>query len=101
MQTGYGAGAAPQHDFKSQRFGLDVPHPVVELRRDVERSILASYGIPPRARVSPDARPGAPRSMAGGAFAVRGAGCGVGAAAGSLVQHAGMTLDQARAVVGL
>ena len=37
MQTGYGAGAAPQHDFKSQRFGLDVPHPVVELRRDVER----------------------------------------------------------------
>ena len=132
MQTGYGAGAgaAPAHDFKSQRFGLDVPHPVVELRRDAERSILSSYGIPPglashqtpgqalreawRAALSLSVAPVAElvQSQLREALDEPGLQLDLGRcraadvatlarAAGSLVQHAGMPLADARAVVGL
>ena len=46
---GWGAGpsAAPQNEYASRRFGLTPPPGAVELRRDVERSILAASGIPP------------------------------------------------------
>ena len=49
MQAGYSAGAsaAPERDFHSERFGLNAPQAVAELRRDVERLILACYGLPP------------------------------------------------------
>ena len=48
-RAGHGAGpsAAPERDYVAQRFGMDHPQAVGELRRDVERSILASYGLPP------------------------------------------------------
>ena len=47
--AGYGAGpaAAPPGDYRSVRFGMNPPESVVEARRDVERSVLATYGIPP------------------------------------------------------
>ena len=44
---GAGAMAAPEHDYQSRRFGLNPPPAAVEVRRDVERSIHASAGIPP------------------------------------------------------
>ena len=49
QQAGYGAGpgAAPQSDYKSERFGLKPPESTIELRRDVERSILAAFGLLP------------------------------------------------------
>ena len=49
MQGGSGAGAmaAPEHDFRARRFGIDPPQAISELRRDVERSIHAASGIPP------------------------------------------------------
>ena len=47
--AGYGAGpgAAPSKDYKPERFGFAPPETVVEARRDVERSILAACGVPP------------------------------------------------------
>ncbi len=44
---GAGPGAAPAHEFKPARFGISPPAAAVELRRDIERSILAACGIPP------------------------------------------------------
>ena len=46
---GYGAGpgVAPQREYTPHRFGLDPPEGMVELRRDVGRDVLASCGIPP------------------------------------------------------
>ena len=54
--SGWGAGpaAATMAEYQSRRFGLNPPDTAVELRRDVERSILAASGIPP-ALVSPNA----------------------------------------------
>ena len=48
MAGGHGAGpgAAPQHDYKAERFGFAPPTTVIEARRDVERSILAACGVP-------------------------------------------------------
>ncbi len=47
--AGYGAGpgAAPSKDYKPERFGFAPPETAVEARRDVERSILAACGVPP------------------------------------------------------
>ena len=47
--AGYGAGpaAAPPGDYRSARFGMNPPEATVEARRDVERSVLSCYGIPP------------------------------------------------------
>ena len=47
--AGYGAGpaAAPPGDYRSARFGMNPPESTVEARRDVERSILGCYGVPP------------------------------------------------------
>ena len=47
--AGYGAGpaAAPPGDYRSARFGMNPPEATVEARRDVERSILGCYGVPP------------------------------------------------------
>ena len=46
---GMGAGAvnAPDTDYMARRFGMNPPAGVVEIRRDVERSIHAAAGIPP------------------------------------------------------
>ena len=54
QQAGYGAGpgAAPQSDYKSERFGLKPPESTIELRRDVERSILGTYGMASGSRTS-------------------------------------------------
>ena len=48
-EAGYGAGpsAAPQKEYTPSRFGFDAPETAVEARRDVERSILAACGVPP------------------------------------------------------
>ena len=47
--AGYGAGpgAAPSKDYKPERFGFAPPETAIEARRDVERSILAACGVPP------------------------------------------------------
>ena len=47
--AGYGAGpgAAPSKDYKPERFGFGPPETAIEARRDVERSILAACGVPP------------------------------------------------------
>ena len=47
--AGYGAGpaAAPPGDYRSARFGMNPPEATVEVRRDIERSILSCYGFPP------------------------------------------------------
>ena len=47
--AGYGAGpaAAPPGDYRSARYGLNPPESTIEARRDVERSVLSCYGIPP------------------------------------------------------
>ena len=47
--AGYGAGpaAAPPGDYRSVRFGMNPPESTIEVRRDVERSILSCYGFPP------------------------------------------------------
>ena len=51
MAAGYGAGpgVAPSlsNEYQSRRFGINPPEAVAELRRDVERSILATFGILP------------------------------------------------------
>ena len=49
QQAGYGAGpgAVPAADYKSERFGPKPPESTIELRRDVERSILGTYGLAP------------------------------------------------------
>ena len=51
MAAGYGAGpgVAPtlSNEYKAHRFGINPPEAVAELRRDVERSILATFGILP------------------------------------------------------
>ena len=46
---GWGAGpsAAPANEYAARRFGLTPPAGAVELRRDVERSILAASGTSP------------------------------------------------------
>ena len=46
---GFGAGPAnaPASDYKSSRFGLAPPESAIELRRDVERWILSTYGLLP------------------------------------------------------
>lgn len=44
---GAGPGAAPSKDYKPERFGFAPPETAVEARRDVERSILAACGVPP------------------------------------------------------
>ena len=44
---GGGPGAAPAKDYKPERFGFNPPETAVETRRDVERSILAACGVPP------------------------------------------------------
>ena len=48
MKGGYdgGPGVAPDRDYKSERFGLNPPPGTVEVRRDVERSILSAAGVP-------------------------------------------------------
>lgn len=47
--AGWGAGAhaAPQKDYRASRYGIEPRPATVELRRDVERSILSACGIPP------------------------------------------------------
>ena len=47
MMSGHGAGAglAPSHDWTPRRFGINPPPGTVELRRDVSRDIIATYGI--------------------------------------------------------
>ena len=51
MASGYGAGpgVAPSlsNEYQSRRFGISPPEAVAELRRDVERSILSTFGILP------------------------------------------------------
>ena len=37
----------PHKDYRPERFGLNPPQAVNELRRDVERSVLAACGVPP------------------------------------------------------
>ena len=128
---GQGAGAmnAPEHDFRSVRFGIDPPQAIAELRRDVERSIHAASGIPPV--LANHAAPGQSLREGWRTFAAltlepiaelvaeqlsealgveleldmrraRAADVATLArAAGSLVQNAGMTLADAREVVGL
>ena len=44
---GGGPGVAPHKDYRPERFGLNPPQAVNELRRDVERSVLAACGVPP------------------------------------------------------
>ena len=47
--AGYGAGpgAAPQKEYKPERFGLNPPAATVDVRRDAERSIMAACGVAP------------------------------------------------------
>ena len=45
--TAPGPAAAPPGDYRSARFGMNPPEATVEARRDVERSILGCYGVPP------------------------------------------------------
>ena len=51
MSGGFGAGPgtapAPASEYVPRRFGASPPTALTELRRDIERSILASYGILP------------------------------------------------------
>ena len=51
MSSGFGAGpgVAPTltNEYMARRFGINPPSSVAELRRDVERSILSSFGILP------------------------------------------------------
>ena len=49
MASGFGGGPgiAPASEYTPHRFGANPPTALTELRRDVERSILASYGILP------------------------------------------------------
>ena len=44
---GVGPANAPDSDYMARRFGMNPPAGVVEIRRDVERSIHAAAGIPP------------------------------------------------------
>ena len=44
---GAGPGAAPSKDYRAERFGFHPPETAIEARRDVERSILAACGVPP------------------------------------------------------
>ena len=48
-EAGYGAGpsAAPQKEYTPSRFGFAAPEQAVEARRDVERTLLAACGVPP------------------------------------------------------
>ena len=131
QMAGYGAGpgAAPTHDYKSSRFGLNPPESAVETRENVQRSILGCYGLLPvtmhysapgtslreawRQFVSLSVEPlatliGSQLSEALGVdvkLDMRKARAAdvvmLSRAVGSLVQHASMTPDQAREVVGL
>ena len=51
MAAGYGSGAGVSpslsNEYQSRRFGANPPVSLTELRRDVERSILATFGILP------------------------------------------------------
>ena len=51
MASGFGAGPgtapAPASEYVPRRFGANPPTALTELRRDIERSVLASYGILP------------------------------------------------------
>ena len=44
---GAGPGAAPSNDYKPERFGFNPPSAAAEVRRDVGRDILAACGVPP------------------------------------------------------
>ena len=43
---GEGAGAAPRHDWQPQRLGAAPPAPLVDLRTESARSVLAACGVP-------------------------------------------------------
>ena len=51
MASGFGGGPgvapAPASEYSPRRFGANPPLSLLELRRDIERSVLASYGILP------------------------------------------------------
>ena len=49
MSGGFGAGpgVSPHDEYQAKRFGIDPPEAVIELRRDVERTMLAAFGVPP------------------------------------------------------
>ena len=49
MASGFGGGpgVAPASEYSPRRFGANPPSALLELRRDIERSVLASYGILP------------------------------------------------------
>ena len=51
MASGFGGGPgvapAPASEYSPRRFGANPPSALLELRRDIERSVLASYGILP------------------------------------------------------
>ena len=51
MAAGFGGGPGvsptTSHEYLARRFGINAPLSTIELRRDVERSILSCYGILP------------------------------------------------------
>ena len=49
MAAGFGGGpgVSPHDEYQAKRFGIDAPESTIELRRDVERSVLSCYGILP------------------------------------------------------
>ena len=51
MSSGFGGGPgiapSPATEYLPKRFGANPPEALTELRRDIERSVLASYGILP------------------------------------------------------
>ena len=51
MASGFGAGPGvsptTSQEYQAKRFGINVPESTIELRRDVERSVLSCYGILP------------------------------------------------------
>ena len=49
MAAGFGGGpgVSPHDEYQAKRYGINAPLSTIELRRDVERSILSCYGILP------------------------------------------------------
>ena len=51
MAAGFGGGPGvsptTSQEYQARRFGIDPPESTIELRRDVERSVLSTYGILP------------------------------------------------------
>ena len=51
MAAGFGGGPGvsptTSQEYQARRFGIDPPESTIELRRDVERSVLSCYGILP------------------------------------------------------